>query len=385
MSWPIPVFIKIEYPKPISWRLWLPTLAAVAAGAAGAVLLLWPHGKSTQTFQFWATLIGAPLVACALAFGIRLNDWEDEQTDAEECEREQQRLRGMWREWTRRHLCVLDAAAFPAATDEIARFAGAKADLPGNSDRSTTFDWVKGRATAFRRARLLHLIVRRFADTLGLHKEVIVTLMLDDASLGHDVAWTEGVMRIFARLVPGTTCHVEVQSAKDSVQWITRQVDTVDPATRLVIAAQLWADEEQEHEFSEGAAAFLITPSAAQAGSIFRPMTSTGGTLEMGLCQIKAYQVPPERLALAWFTRCEEGESTAIRSAVTEDPKDSTVERLLDKSLGLPGPASGWIALAIAMEAMRGAGPQLVVWRDPASEPLHLCTILPLPQKETTV
>ncbi|WP_429471549.1 hypothetical protein [Paraburkholderia sp. WSM4175] len=348
-------------------------------------MLLWPHGKSTQTFQFWATLIGAPLVACALTFGAKLDHWEDEQTDAEESEKEQERLKSMWREWTRRDLCVVDAAAFPAATDEIASFAGAKADLPTNSDRTVTFDWVKGRTTAFRRTRLLHLVARRFADTLRLHKEVIVTLMLDDASLGDDDAWTERVLRIFALLAPRTTIHVEVQSARDSVQWITRQVSTVDPATRVVIAAQLWADGEQEHEFSEGAAAFLIAPGAAQTGRIFRPMTSTGDALGIGLSQIKEYQVPPERLALAWFTGCEEGESTAIRSALTEDPKDSAVERLLDKSLGLPGPASSWIALAIAMEAMHGGGPQLVAWRDPASEALDLCTISPLPQKETTV
>lgn len=385
MSWPIPVFTKIEYPMPISWRLWLPTLAVVAAGAAGAVLLLWPHGKSTQTFQFWGTLIGAPLVACALAFGAKLDQWEDEQTDAEESEKEQQRLAGMWCEWTRRHLCVIDTAAFPAATDEIASFARAKAELPTNNDRSVTFDWTEGRATAFRRTRLLHLIARRFADTLRLHREVVVTLMLDDASLGHDDVWTERVMRIFARLVPGTTFHVEVQSAKGSVPWITRRADTVDPATRLVIAAQLWPDGEQEHEFSEGSAAFLIAPGTSRAGLIFRPMMTTRDTLETGLAQIKDYQVPPERVALAWFTRCEEDESTAIRSALTNDPTDSTVERLLDKSLGLPGPASGWIALAIAMEAMRGAGPQLVVWREPESESLHLCTISPLPQKETTV
>ena len=363
----------------------MPTLAVIAAGAAGAALMLWPHGKPTNTLLFWATLVGAPLVACALALGFKLDHWEDEQTDAEESEKEQQRLKGMWREWTRRHLSVVDSAAFPAATDEMAKFANAKVDLPVNSGRCVTFDWVKGRATAFRRTRLLHLIARRFADALRIRGGVIVTLILDDASPTHAAVWTRQVMRIFALAAPGTTFHVEVQSAKDSVQWITRQVDTVDTATRLVIAAQLWADEDEERAFSEGAAAFLIEPGASQAGSIFRPMTSTRDTLGIGLSQIKEYQVPPERLALAWFTRCEEGESTAIRSALTQDPKDSTVERLLDKSLGLPGPASGWIALAIAMEAMRGVGPQLVAWREPASESLYLCTVSPLPQKETTV
>jgi hypothetical protein len=385
MSWPIPVFTKIDYPKPISLRIWLPTLAIIGASAAGAVLMLWPHGKPTNTLVFWATLVGAPLVACALTFGFKLDHWEDEQTDAEELEQEQQRLRGMWREWTRRHLSIVDVAVFPASTNEVDKFVNAKVDIPTNSGRSVTFDWAKGRAIAFRRTRLLHLIAVRFANVLQIRKEVIVTLMLADTSPAHAEAWSQRVTRVFAFLAPQTRFHVEVQSAKDGVQWITRQVDLVDTATRLVIAAQLWTDDDEEHEFSEGVAAFLIEPGVSHLGSIFRPMTTARDTLETGLAQIKNYQVPPERLALAWFTRCEEEESTAIRSALTQDPKDSAVERLLDKFLGSPGPASGWIALAIAMEAMRGAGPQLVAWREPESEALHLCTVSPLPQKETTV
>ncbi|WP_028217494.1 hypothetical protein [Paraburkholderia oxyphila] len=31
MSWPIPVFLEIEFPKPISLRVWLPTLVAIAS------------------------------------------------------------------------------------------------------------------------------------------------------------------------------------------------------------------------------------------------------------------------------------------------------------------------------------------------------------------
>jgi hypothetical protein len=382
MSWPIPVFTKIEYPKPISWRLWLPTLVAIAAGAVGAVLMLWPHGKSTHTLQFWAALIGAPLVACALAFGFRRDQWEDEQTDAEEAEKEQKRLRGMWQEWTRRHLCVVDVAAFPAATNEIAKFANAKINLPVNSGRSVTFDWLKGRTLAFRRTRLLHLVARRFVDTLRDRREVVVTLVLDVATPEHIDAWIRRATRVFSFVAPQTKFHVEVQTTKDGVQWLTQQVDLVDTATRLVIATQIWVGKEEKREFSDGAAAFLIAPDAPQLGAIFRPMTTTRDALEIALGQIKDYQASTERMAFAWFTRCEEGESIGIRSALTQDPKDSAVERLLDRFLGLPGPASGWIALATAMEAMRGGGPQLVAWREPESESLHLCTVSPLPQKE---
>ncbi|NIE62737.1 hypothetical protein [Burkholderia sp. Ax-1719] len=278
MSWPIPLFPKIEYPKPIFSRLWLPTLALVAAGVAGAVLLLWPHGKPTQTFQFWSTLIGAPLIACALTFGWKLDQWEDEQTDAEESENEQNRLREMWCEWTRRHLPVVDSVAFPGATDEVGELANAKADLPTLSNRAVTFGWVEGRATAFRRRRLLHLIARHFAGALRTNREVVITLMLNDASPGLSDIWIQQAMRVFARVVPRTTFHVETPSAKGCAEWITRQVDLVDPATRIVIAVQLWTDEEQEHVFSEGAAAFLIDPGASSVGSIFRPQVSARQT-----------------------------------------------------------------------------------------------------------
>ncbi|MFL6702123.1 MAG: hypothetical protein ACJ8I3_07630, partial [Paraburkholderia graminis] len=143
MSWPIPVFTKIDYPKPISLRIWLPTLAIIGASAAGAVLMLWPHGKPTNTLVFWATLVGAPLVACALTFGFKLDHWEDEQTDAEESEKEQKRLAELWREWTRRHLSIVDVAVFPASTNEVDKFVNAKVDIPTNSGRSVTFDWAK--------------------------------------------------------------------------------------------------------------------------------------------------------------------------------------------------------------------------------------------------
>jgi hypothetical protein len=385
MPWPIPVFSEIERPTPISLRVWLPMLAAIASGAVGAVLLLWPHGKPTNTFQFWGALVGAPLVGCALVFGLRLNRWEGEQTFAEESEKELDRLGAMWRNWTRRHLCVVDVAAFPAATDEIARFAEVNIDLPTNTDRNIAFGWAKGHAAAFRRTRLIHLVARRFGDALRTRRELVVTLMLDDTSLTQAEAWTQRVRRIFGRMLPGVMLHVEVQSATGGVRWITHLVDRIDPTTRLVIAAQLWTSEYDDQTFSEGAAAFLIDPGEAKAGSIFRPMTSTRDTLETGLAQIGQIQMSPDRLKHVWVTGCEDDESSIIPAALTPDPRDGAVDRLLDGLLGNPGPASGWVALAIAMEAMRGAGPQLVTWREPGSESLYLCTISPMPQKEATV
>ncbi|SAL32177.1 hypothetical protein AWB73_02851 [Caballeronia turbans] len=97
MLWPIPTMLKTEHPKSISWRAWLPTLVAIASSAVGAVLLLWPHNKSINTATFWVLLIGAPLVACCLVFGVALDCWESAKVQAEEQENEQDRLVALWR------------------------------------------------------------------------------------------------------------------------------------------------------------------------------------------------------------------------------------------------------------------------------------------------
>ncbi|WP_321951733.1 hypothetical protein [Paraburkholderia bannensis] len=382
MSWPIPDFVEIEYPKPISLRVWLPTLVAVALAAAAAVLLVWPHGKPTNTLQFWGTLFGAPVVACVLLFGWRLTQWEDEWKDAKDDEKEQDWLKEGWRDWSRHQARVIDVAAFPAATDEIDRFSAEKFDLPPNSERSITFDWVDGRSATFRRTRLLRLVALRFADELRGRKGVIVTLMLDETSFKQAEEWTQQVLRTLGPTISGL--DVEVQLATGGVEWITQLADRVDTVTRLVIAAQLWLDEGAEHHFSEGAAAFLIDPGATSTGLIFRPMATTDDTMKIGLGQIREYQMARDRLENVWVANCESDEATAIRSALAPDPKDMPGERLLDSVLGKPGPASGWIALAIVIEAMRGARPQLVGWREPESECLYLCTVSPMPQKETT-
>jgi hypothetical protein len=314
-----------------------------------------------------------------------LDRWEGEQTDAEEMEREQQRLGGLWQEWTRRNLRVVGVAAFPAATDEIDRFAGAKIELPTNSDRIIAFDWSKGRSAAIRRTNLLHLVATRFAASLRATREVAITLMLDDVSLKQAEIWVKRTKRIFGYFIPGVSFHIETHPATSGVQWLTQHVDRIETITRLVVAAQLWTDEANENEFSEGAAAFLIEPGVTKTASILRPMMTARDTLETDLAQIKEIQMSSDRIKHVWFSGCTDDESTAVRSAMTPDPTDMAVEHLLDRLLGNPGPVSGWIALAIAMEAMRGGGPQLVAWRESKSESLCLCTILPAPKEETAV
>ncbi|WP_112177670.1 hypothetical protein [Paraburkholderia unamae] len=207
--------------------------------------------------------------------------------------------------------------------------------------------------------------------------------MLDEASLGEARAWMDCARDVLGNFAPGVNFHVEALPGTGAVEWITHLVDRIEPTTRLVIAAQFWAEKEEEREFSEGAAAFLVEPDAPTGGAILRPMISSNAALNLGLSQIYEYQMSRDQHRQIWFTGGHDDESTAIRMGLPLDSTDMPPDRLLDTPLGNPGPSSGWIALAIAMEAMREAGPQLIGWREPNSESLYLCTVSPLPQEET--
>ncbi|KGC70200.1 hypothetical protein DP57_5997 [Burkholderia pseudomallei] len=374
MPWPIPVFSKVEYPKPISFRVWVPPLIALAAGTAGAVLLLWPHGKPTQTIQFWSLLIGAPLIACAFAFGVRLNPWEHDQTVAEETEQEQQRIMGLWRTWCRRKLYIVSAAAFLPVEEEATSFSGARADLPVNLDRTIGFTWARNRSLAVRRTRLIHLVGMHFSEVIRGRQKILVTLMLDSASNEHADIWTERVQRVFKRFVPDVVIQVETQVATGAAQWLTKQVDLVHVEPRLVIAAQMWPDDEVDHAFSEGGAALLIDPSNGQAGYIFRPMTSTADTLETDMQQLVQMQIGADRVGYAWFTGCPD-DSITITGVLSSDPKAPLIGRSVDHIVGLPGQASNWIALATAVEASNENEQHVVAWREPGDESLYLCMV----------
>ena len=376
MTWPIPKLKLIAYPKPISLRIWMPILAVVAAGSAAAVLLLWPQGRPTQTLEFWLVLIGAPLVACALTFGWKLDSWENHQTHAEESELEQQQIMERWRGWCRRQLHIAGAKALLPVAEGITAFADPGASFLVNKERAVGFAWSKGRSAAVRRNRVLHLIAREFASALRSRREMPVTLMLDDALIEQEQDWATDLQRMFRRVLPDVVFHVETRPAVDGVRWLMRQVDLAHPVPQLVIAAQLWPDDDEERAFSEGAAAFLLDPDAAQAARIFRPSITTRDNLKAAFAQIMHMQILPGRLVQIWSTGSED-ESAAINSAIPADSEASVSQCLIDGVTGNPGSASGWIALAIALEAAQGAGPQLVVWREPASEPVYLCTVEP--------
>ncbi|SAK63518.1 hypothetical protein AWB77_02280 [Caballeronia fortuita] len=397
MPWPIPTMLEIEHPKALSWRVWLPTLVVIASSAVGAVLLLWPHDKLTNTATFWVLLIGAPLVAYCLVFGVALDRWESAKVQAEEKENEQDRLVALWRSWCQRHLRV--AAAVAITPVPTVSFDDVTGDLPVNKDRAKGLEWKAVKAGDKRYGKVLSELAGSLKPAIENRREIAVTLLHGEIST-EIIGFESELKGALEKAAPDVRFIMTCGPITECAPWIAKKVDERDATVRLIVATQIWPEADSPHEFSEGVAAILLEPrepvnagthasgssapsDGAHTSRILRPMPSVTDNLEAEIAQMVQMQTAPQQPTHLWHTGCDAELSAAIQSAIESDPKHPLVERSFDHAVGLPGPATGWIMLATALEgAPAGSGPQLLAWRDAATQQLHLCMIAPPARKQ---
>lgn len=382
MPWPIPKLLKLEHPKPISWRAWLPTLLVIASSALGAVLLLWPHSKPTNTAIFWALLVGAPLVACGLVSAVALDRWESATVQVEEGAHEQVRLGNLWRSWCQRHLRVAAAVAITSVPTES--FDGAGGDLPVNKDRAKGLVWKTGKGAGERYGKVVSELAARLKPALQNRRELAVTLL--HVARPKQIADFEKEFRnALEKVAPETRFSLKCEPMTDCAPWVAQQVDQHNDAARLMVAVQIWPDDDAHHAFSEGAAAILLEPSKTAevyTSRILRPMQSAADTLEADVAQMVEMQITPQKPTHFWHTGCDAQLSSAIQSAIEADPKHPVVERSFDHVIGLPGPATSWLMLATALEvAQPESGAHMLAACSAVDQQVHLCMIVPAAQK----
>lgn len=354
----------------------------------GAVLLLWPPERPTDALAFWLLLTGAPICAFGLLFGVRLAQWEREQLIAEEGGREAARLTQLWKAWAGRHLTVHRAVAFLPIAETPGQLVAGGADLPAHVQRTIGFRWRNADNADARRETLLGLVADRFADALAGLRSVEVVLIIDHAARLQEARWTADAKRLLEAAIPGCTASVRRIDAADGIGWMEAHVDAHRKTVQLVVAAQLWADEG-EHAFSEGAAAMLVGPAAETgtlrpasqeqaAGRLLRPATwSPAGPID-DVTMMLDMQVKPSPLARIWATGLSRDASAALLMAVGTPTQDRVEAFQLDDVLGVPGPVSGWIALAIALEAgVQVQAHQLVAWQEAGGDSAHMCVVVP--------
>jgi hypothetical protein len=107
-------------------------------------------------------------------------------------------------------------------------------------------------------------------------------------------------------------------------------------------------------------------------------MKSTDLTLSADVSQMMDIQAAPKAVSRAWLTGCNEEIARAVQTALKPKMKQRSGVFDLDHVLGMPGPVSGWIALALALEVCEAHSEyQMIGCRDAVDDahPTRLCLV----------
>lgn len=438
MGWPIPKQAKPQAPKRMDWKMWMLALLACLGVGSAAVVFFWPTGRTTHTQMFWALVAGLPMSVFAIMFGVKYNIWEQQQLEYEEQLHENARLMALWHEWANRDVVAVAAASWLGGIESTEQWEQRDYELPVNLGRGRklkrreespetleqrqdgSHDEVQDKRKR-RCEEVISLVIERFSVQLKNIESLQVVVVLDEngaktgangeaeAGAGGEVKtdadadtdtqaekettseWTEAVEKAFAGLV--AKLAVEIHPATTMSAWLARWVDQDALPFTLVIAGQLHGDEETDAEdaagYSEGIAALLLdasNPATRKRQAKFpagcrllRPMTCIVGRMAEDIRQMADIQVGNDTIDVIWCCALDKDTDSKLHVALGQDlTTKQAVVRNVDGALGLPGPLSAWMALALGVEmALRSARTQLVTARD-AGEPLVLCTLLPV-------
>ncbi|KGC70176.1 hypothetical protein DP57_6105 [Burkholderia pseudomallei] len=386
MAWPIPELPPSEPPKPIDWRIWSLIFLAVLGLGSAVVVILWPQGRATHTAMFGMLAVGVPLCFFAILFGVKLNDWEQRQLEHEERVRENQRLKLLWHSWANRCVHIANATCLLGGVESTDDWEKPGHALPINLDRTRALEWLETIEAEKRRETIVSLIADRFSKQLSTLRSMNVLLLLDETSAGDKVQWNEAVHNALSTY--RIRLSVECRTASGDLSVLSSYVDQCNMPTTLIIAGQFWRVGVPPC-YSEGVAAILLhaTPPVARPHDdnrvegcrFLRPMFSTAREIGADLQQVANLQFSSNSIKRAWLGALDRDAAPALRLEMGKcsPTKEATINDM-DEVLGIPGPASSWLTLSIAVEmGLRSRKPQLAAIYDSTSKHAVLCTLLP--------
>jgi hypothetical protein len=112
-------------------------------------------------------------------------------------------------------------------------------------------------------------------------------------------------------------------------------------------------------------------------------MHSSAKDISLDTKQLLSMQVAPGTLSAVLTTHLDEDTKAALSLALANDDAPVSPMVCIDEAIGLPGPVSGWIALAIALEAEGpGLSARLVAWHEPGEIETPMCVVTPAQSQE---
>ncbi|MDE1180312.1 hypothetical protein [Paraburkholderia sp.] len=371
-------------------------LVLVGANAA-VVLTTWPKEQSTHVMWFWIKLIGVPIGIFTLLIGMRIRRWTSQRVIAEESEREKGRIQALWKSWCCRSVSVSSAFALLPIDISAVELAESSLDHPVSRQQSLTFQWAHHMSFDAKRGRIAQRLTERLASGVVGERYLQIALVIDATSSSDEAAWKSVMDRALKTAAPELKFNIIGGRPRESATWVESIIDSDSPSgcdACAVIAVQLQpddtrviADDQDELLASSECAAVIIfggkDPAKARA-SLHRPLSFDGDSVARNLIQLRNTQLTANNPSHIWLTGCDDAFSFDVLQVFNGDAHRGLIERDIDHLIGLPGPVSHWIALAIAIEnAAQATTSQIVAWRETSTSQYHVCVVAPAEKAAT--
>ncbi|WP_321839146.1 hypothetical protein [Paraburkholderia bannensis] len=363
--------------------MWLAIFFGVLGIGSAAVLYLWPQGRPSNPIMFWVVLFGFPAGVFAVIFGVVFDRRQQAQLQYNERKRENARLRGLWRNWANRGIGVVRATTFLAGIEGTEGWESMDAVLPVNIGRAQKLDWLPAEKEGERMQTLLDLVTDRFAGEMVGLRALEVLLLLDEVSLVQREQWESAARKTFS--CGGRRVSVSTLPASAGLANLESRLTQDTGPAQLLIAFQL-RHGAIEAPYSEGGAAILLRPIVKPdpirepeivigGADILRPMISSAAELQVDFKQMQEWQGAGNHTEHLWSAGLNEAAQADMGGRL---PMKCESYRDMDRCLGLAGPATSWITLALALDiGMRTGKRQFVAATETGTRTVR-CIVSPL-------
>ncbi len=369
MSWRWDIRKISEQAEPPDPSPWILLVMFILIEVAGVLLVIsqWPAGKPTMSKDFFFQAFFMPIFVYLFVQGAVLHIGYEQPRDGVRwwntmCQWRLYR----WTTWTRSHVALVDSVVLTPEDELAERMLGLEGAAPVNPDKTLALEQDMPAGAS----RVEHVLEKLLTPLLPVMARLVKLGTLEVVLQTPREPDLLELQRVMRKLKLPEHLGSSWQSGSAVAPMDSLWVDA-EPlsAARLVIACQLHDGEEQP-AFTEMAVALLLAPADMLARArpvikpqayLYRAITAESEEVEPALAMLLgAEQLPAKRIKQFWFSRLDKLMRHAVTTAIKDAPLNVAMQDI-DRALGKPDHANGWLAQALAGQMVRhGQGAQLV-------------------------
>ncbi|QBH96224.1 hypothetical protein EKN56_07310 [Limnobaculum zhutongyuii] len=369
MSWPKPAITSEKSLKPPKLKRWFIVLLIVLAVSALLIFLFKPQQSTTDEIISYLAVLTAEVIIWALVFSWRMFSHGLEVDRFESWEKEKQLIDLRWNNWASRHLVILSSHLMLPEGKSAKSFLVQSSDMPVNARQAVPLEFIQDDQLGNRQQQAIsEMLFSQFATLSALPEtQRIKVEILTSNNIFNPIK--EDFYAAWQQL---NLPHVTDLSVRKTFDFsaIEQWIDNPDHEVKLLLILQL-EDIYSNMAFmaSEFVSSLLLvdeqlakTLTLTPVAQLLRPMMTDEKTVSDDLQQMHEIQLEMREAHHLWLTGFDNKPESDVVGYLSElnldlgQSKEKSGSHYIDLYQGLPGKLNGWLALSLAVSALKQTG-----------------------------